>query len=306
MLEDSVVGHELARRFFDNVMAAQRLSHAYLLVGPEGVGKRSFANALVAGFLCKRPQEMGEPCGACASCQAFLHANHPAVDVIEPLPGKSIEIDQIRGLAARLAVRGEDHRFLIVDNADRLAVPSANALLKTLEEPPEGIVFLLITGRPAHLLDTIHSRCHRVPFATLTEPEFGVVLNRRGVEGEVVDTLYRMTGGSPGSALSLFEAIEQCGGFERLQDLLNGVGAERPETLIEYLPALGDETKRDRTRRLLRLLLDAMWGERSDDPAVREKQAERVIKIAALERDLQGYQNAELILEEVAGVIRRP
>ncbi|MEM7168233.1 MAG: DNA polymerase III subunit delta' [Planctomycetota bacterium] len=302
MLCPDVVGHEPARHFFLRAIAAQRLSHAYLLVGPTGIGKRRFADQLTEALLCRHGPS--ESCGACASCLQLASGNHPSLTLIAPEPGKGIDIDTIRSVIDTLSLRSREGRVVLIDDADRMNVAAANAVLKVLEEPPPGIVFLLITGRGAHLLPTIHSRCQRVPFRPLSEDEFATALTQLGAASDVFPDLHSAAGGSPGNALRLIEGIEECGGDERFRALLSGAGAERAETLVDYLQTRGSETKRDRVRRLLDLVMEGVWAQRPADPVAREQAAERSLRFSELLRDLDANHNAELVLEAAARLLR--
>ena len=196
-----------------------------------------------------------------------------------------------------------------------MADPAANALLKTLEEPPPGIVFLLITSRPAHILETIHSRTQRIPFTALDADSFARVVEpfttevdlsawSGGSGDDVLTVLHRIAGGSPGIATRLLAGIEACGGLPRFRELLRGVGAERPAALIDYLPALPKETVRARMHRLLELVQYGSWGERLDDPEARRETGERALLVAELIRGLGGGRSTEITLEILARVLR--
>lgn len=152
-------GNEEARRFFERAFAADRVSHAYLLVGPDpGVALR-FARELAKVVYCSERVA----CGRCAGCEAIEHGNHPNVNVYAALEGKSqIEIDTIRALCERTHYRSSGLQVAILAGADRLNEPAANALLKTLEEPPGSALLLLTAQSTGTLLATIVSRCHRV------------------------------------------------------------------------------------------------------------------------------------------------
>ena len=307
MLCSEVRGQDMARGYFRGAIRGGRLSHAYLLAGPEGVGKRRFADGLTAALLC-RGRSSGAiadegPCLECRACRLLGSPNHPAVSVIEPEEGKSIEIDTIREAVASLALKGWPRRVIILDGADRLTLPAANALLKTLEEPPPGVVFLLVTSRPSHLLATIHSRCHRVPFTTLGQEDFEATLGDLGVYGSLLPNRHGAAGGAPGVALRILTGIGECGGLENFQALLDGQGIERPESLIEFVPDRGREPVRERVRRLLELLLVGTWGLRDGDPERRQILARRSVAIAELIRDLEGNQNPELILESLPAIL---
>jgi DNA polymerase-3 subunit delta' len=147
-----------------------RLPHALLLVGPDGVGKSSLAIRLAQALLCEAPTHDGDACGRCPACGWFSQANHPDFRILTPggdddegkeKASTEIKIGQIRGLAEFTSVgahRG-GRKVVLIDPADSLNVPAANALLKTLEEPPGATLFLLVSGRADGLPATIRSRC---------------------------------------------------------------------------------------------------------------------------------------------------
>ncbi len=316
-----VFGQQLARRFLSQAVAAGRLAHAYLLAGPEGVGKRRFADGFARAVLCLRGGEgSGDPsrvgaCGECPSC-VLPFENHPGYRLLQAAAEATIEIDAVREVIAALALRAGAHRVIVIDGAERLGEAAANAFLKTLEEPPPGIVFLLVTSRPAHLLETIHSRTQRVPFVPLDEASFAAAVRSlasaveiAAIAGDGEDSLralHRACGGSPGVATRWLSGIEACGGGDRFRELLRGVGGERPGTLIDYLPALPKETARARAHRLLELILIGLWGQRESDPSLRRRTAERGLLIAELARGLSRGRSVELTLEVLARVLRRP
>ncbi len=304
MLCEGVAGQELARGYFARALSSGRLSHAYLLVGPEGVGKRRFADELAAALLCQGGRAEGA-CGRCDGCRQLASGNHLAFLAITPPAGKLIEIGVIRGAIEELSLRAGERRVVVIDGADRFSEEAANALLKTLEEPPPAIIFLLVTSYPARLLATIHSRCQRVPFTPLTAGDLEEALRRLGEDPEAYGGLHQASGGSPGRAIRLLRGIEECQGRDRLEELLQGRGTERPEALIDLLLPRPKESKRERVHRLLELLLDFTWGERGRRPSGREEAARRALRLAELIRDVDGYQSPELILEEVAMLLSR-
>jgi DNA polymerase-3 subunit delta' len=160
----------------------ERLPHALLVHGPAGIGKVDFARALAAAMLCEAPRDEGA-CGTCPSCHWFSQGNHP--DYREILPEASaeeeegdeadaaraekakslvIKIEQVRAVAdfMALSTHRAGHRVLVLHPAEAMQPASANALLKTLEEPPPGTLIVLVSDRPARLLPTILSRCARL------------------------------------------------------------------------------------------------------------------------------------------------
>ncbi|POM21608.1 DNA polymerase III subunit delta' [Burkholderia cepacia] len=185
--------------------------HALLLHGQAGIGKLQFAQHLAQGFLCESPQPNGEPCGACAACTWFSQGNHPDYRIVLPealageapgaaddpkaadadeggkktrAPSKEIKIEQVRALLDFCGVgshRG-GARVVVLYPAEALNVAASNALLKTLEEPPSGVVFLLVSARIDRLLPTIISRCRQWPMTVPAPDAAAAWLAAQGVE----------------------------------------------------------------------------------------------------------------------------
>jgi len=157
----AVSGQSLAKSYFQRTIANGRLSHSYLFWGDRGSQKHLFAHELAKAIHC----DVARPCGNCVSCRSIDHANHPAVHVFGPAEGKSIiDIDTVRELCERVQYKTDRTNVVILKNADLLREAAANALLKTLEEPPAGAVLILVARSTGSLLPTIVSRCHRIPF----------------------------------------------------------------------------------------------------------------------------------------------
>ncbi|MFN0058261.1 MAG: DNA polymerase III subunit [Planctomycetota bacterium] len=303
-----VEGHALAKRFFAAVIARDQLSHAYLLVGIDGIGKRACAEGVAQALFCPRLPEIG--CGHCPACRAVAGGTHTALTILKAEEGKRLEIGAVRELNPTLQIRTSDRRVVILDDADRLADEAANALLKILEEPPPGVVFLLITSRPAQLLPTIASRCQRVPFAGLEPDEFERVLARLGAAVGGWPELYSTATGSPGRALRFINGIAALGedtgaGRDRLLALMDGHElAESPERLSDALNALPGESKKQKLRALLGLLADAYAGHRVTEPLARIRAARRALAVLELDRDLDINVNSELVVERLAVLLR--
>lgn len=150
-------------------MTGGRLPHALLVTGENGVGKRLFANALAGLLVCENPDTgSGTPCGSCKQCELVSAGTHPDIRIYSPEKSRMIKIDQIRALSA-FAVGSPQvaaNKVAIIDRADQLNINSANALLKTLEEPADDVTLVLLqeSGRP--VLPTIRSRCQNLLIAT--------------------------------------------------------------------------------------------------------------------------------------------
>ena len=221
----AVTGHLPARRLLDAALAQKRLGHAYLLSGPEGVGKAHVALQLATALLCSSHEL--RPCHACASCQRIARGDSYELHRIEP-EGNQIVIKQIRELGDLMRTSGA-RGVAIIDPADSMQAPVANALLKTLEEPPPGWLLILISARPDALLPTIRSRCQQVAFQPLSRVETEQVLSRSGVQPNYLPLLTDLASGAPGSVLD--EATAEDGGAVLAELFATTVGALAPERL---------------------------------------------------------------------------
>ncbi len=145
--------------------AGQRMPHALLLTGPEGMGQRQFADRLAAGLLC--PGGLTDPCGQCKSCVLLRAESHPDLFRVEPeASGRQIRVESIRNLIGFIQLKSQYGRYkiAIIDPADAMNRTSANTLLKTLEEPPPDSLLILISHQPARLPITVRSRCQKIGF----------------------------------------------------------------------------------------------------------------------------------------------
>ncbi len=207
-------GHEAAERAFLDALERGRLHHAWLLVGPEGVGKATFAYRAARRLLGARPEPGYGLLGADPDDPAFRQVAgraHPDLMVLErddpdAKARKSIPVDEARALPEFFSKSPgrAAYRVAIIDSADDLNPNAANAVLKTLEEPPPRGVLLLVSHRPGSLLPTIRSRCRRLVFAAPpAEDAARWVAAAADVSPEAAMTLLKMARGAPGRALRL-------------------------------------------------------------------------------------------------------
>ncbi|RPH80885.1 MAG: DNA polymerase III subunit delta' [Nitrospiraceae bacterium] len=181
------IGHQQSIAFLQSAVIHERLAHAYLFHGEEAIGKRLTAIRLAQALNCERPPETDslDSCGTCRSCQQIEARTHPDFFVIEPdqeQVTQQIKIEQIREIEHQIMYRpliGE-RKICLIDDADRMTIGAANALLKTLEEPPAHSLFLAISSRPSALPATIRSRCQALRFTTpaRTQVEAALILKR--------------------------------------------------------------------------------------------------------------------------------
>ena len=173
-LFEDIVGQDLAVSILTRALA-QGASHAYLFSGPPGVGKSDAALAFAAGLACP---DAG--CGDCTTCRRALEGLHPDVEMVVP-EGSTILIDQIRDINSHVAYRPFEARarVYILFEAETMNTQAANAFLRTLEEPPQHVHFVLVTDAPDRMLPTIVSRCQHVPFTRTPMPLIAEHLERR-------------------------------------------------------------------------------------------------------------------------------
>lgn len=183
--------------------AAQRLPHAILLAGPQGLGKAEFARRLADALVCNRPDAAGDACGACPACRLTQAGSHPDLHLVMPEEaGKMIKIEAIRDLTAKsvLAAQAGGYRVFVIDPAEAMNRAAANAVLKTLEEPASRSVLILVSSHPDRLPPTIRSRCQRYKFGIPDGADVrGWLREEIGPDG--IDELVAISAGAPLRAL---------------------------------------------------------------------------------------------------------
>ncbi len=255
-----VRGHEALVLAFDRAVRQGRLGHAYLFVGPSGVGKRLFAGELARALLCENPPAGRlDACDACSSCLLLDAGNHPDFFVAgRPEDRQELPIDTVRRLCQDLSLKPARGRrkVAILDDADDLNDESANCFLKTLEEPPPGSLLILIGTNLERQLPTIVSRCQVIRFAPLPEALVAEMLRAHGVQDPAqAARLARLAGGSPGKATAL--ADPALWSFRRA--LLDGLArppvdvASLGEKWREFVDEAGKESGAQRRRAALAL-----------------------------------------------------
>ena len=258
---DAVLGQAQAEERIVTALARNRVGHAWLFTGPDGVGKTLFALEFAKALLCRRPSPPHD--ASCPECHMISEDNHPDLVLLTAPEGKRvITIDQARSLGQLLALQPTQsaYRVAIIREAEKLNEESANSLLKTLEEPPDFAVIVLTTAEPRNLPDTIRSRCQELRFNPLTPEHISEILSRRDDLDEAhVALAARFAMGSVGTAMASIES-ECIQAWPALLDRILNLPEEDALALAAELESWlktaggGLEPQRERLRELLRLL----------------------------------------------------
>jgi DNA polymerase-3 subunit delta' len=231
-----LIGHSWAADMLRQHIAADRLRHAYLFSGPQGVGRRTMALNFAQAINCPTPTAPGVPCGTCRTCEQTALMQQADLAIIQSeAEGESLKVDQVRDLQHSLSLAPYEsaYRVALLLRFNEATDGAQNALLKTLEEPNERVILLVTADEPENLLPTIASRCELLRLRTLPLDELAkTLIEKRSIEAEKANLIAHISGGRPGYALRLAEdetllAARQ----EWLGDLINLAGASRREKL---------------------------------------------------------------------------
>jgi DNA polymerase-3 subunit delta' len=176
-----VAGHTVAKSRLTRTVAADLVGHAYLFTGPEGIGKTRLALAFARLLMCQQPDlQTGDSCDECGNCRKIAHGNHPDVTLVEAEEGKRLlGVDLVREMVVRTANLQPSEskwRVFILPHVERMTANTANALLKTLEEPPPGVVLILTSSDAESLPPTIISRCRLINMHPVAEMDIETLL----------------------------------------------------------------------------------------------------------------------------------
>jgi DNA polymerase-3 subunit gamma/tau len=255
-----VVGQQHVTRTLSNAIQSGRVAHAYIFSGARGVGKTTTARILAKALNCAKGPA-AEPCNACDSCREISLGN--SLDVIEIDAASNRGIDQIRELRemVRYAPAGGRYKVVILDEAHMLTDEASNALLKTLEEPPDKVIFVMATTEPENLADTIRSRSQHFHFRALSFAEISAALSeicaKEGLTAETgaIGVMARAAEGSLRDGLSLLEqARAYCGANitdAQVRELLGVV----PGEVLDELTGAIEERSAERVLSLVHQLL---------------------------------------------------
>jgi len=331
---DELIGQEQVTKILKNAVKANQLSHAYLFVGSRGTGKTSTARILAKAINCEKPLKDGNPCGKCSICKSITDGNF--LDLIEIDAASNRGIDQIRELKEKIEfspTKG-NYKVYIVDEVHMLTTEAFNALLKTLEEPPEHVIFILATTEVHKLPPTILSRCQRYDFRLGTDDEIKEVIERSAkgegvsIEEDAMKLLVSNARGSYRDALSLLDVVFSGASgkdkkiteeevrsllglpdIEMVDQLLTGLVDNDPKKalkLIAYIEEKGVNLQQFAAY-TLEILREALVAKIQNEELeyqffekVSQKDILRFVKaFLDIERSLKGSSNQSLIIEMI-------
>ena len=240
---DAVVGQEALTTTLKNAVKSGKLAHAYLFCGPRGVGKTTCARIFAKAINCQHPTEDGEACNECESCKAFNEQRSYNIFELDAASNNSVENIKALMEQTRIPPQVGKYKVFIIDEVHMLSTAAFNAFLKTLEEPPSHVIFILATTEKHKILPTIISRCQIYDFERMTVPnivkQLKMVAEKEGItyEEEALNVIAEKADGGMRDALSVFDqAANFCQGditYQKVIEDLNVLDADNYFNIID-------------------------------------------------------------------------
>ena len=217
---ENLLGNDKIKKLLEKTIIEDKILHSYIFDGEEGIGKRLFALDFSKAILCTSTDI--KPCQKCKSCIEFNNFNNPDLLQVESLDGKNIKIEQIRELLTKIAEKpiNSDRKVIIINNSELMTKEAQNALLKTLEEPPQYITIILITSNQSKLLTTIKSRCTKILFEGISKEEILSYLKQKSLDVNISDRILKAGNGSLSKTLDLIEKQDL---YLKLDNIFNNI-----------------------------------------------------------------------------------
>ncbi len=217
---NNIIGNENVKSILTKSLNNKTVLHSYMFIGEQGIGKKQIAMQFAKMILCENYND-GE-CNQCKSCIEFESSNNPDFKFIEP-DGKVIKIDQIRELQTKVAEKpvNSGRKVYLINDADLMTKEAQNCLLKTLEEPPEYIVIILIVSNENRVLTTIKSRCMKIHFDKINDQEIKKYLIETCGVNNLNNNILKMCDGSIGKCLVIKDRLEEYKEIENIFSNLN-------------------------------------------------------------------------------------
>ncbi|RCW50723.1 MULTISPECIES: DNA polymerase III subunit gamma/tau [unclassified Halanaerobium] len=296
-----LIGQDHVVKTLKNAIKNDRVAHAYLFAGPRGTGKTSTAKVFARALNCAQPAEDFEPCGECNSCQRIEKGN--SLDVIEIDAASNRGIDEIRDLREKVKFYpGEGkYKVYIIDEVHMLTKGAFNALLKTLEEPPESVVFILATTEPHKVITTIMSRCQRFDFSLLSLSDIKKRLKficqqeEFSVEAETLDILARNARGGMRDGISLLDqAISFTDGKLTADGVAKMLGRVEKKELKKFLDAVSLKHSDQALKLVSKIIAMGLGIERFSEELIEYCRELLLIKECGVESGILEYSKSYL------------
>jgi DNA polymerase-3 subunit delta' len=320
-----ILGQSTAVDTLKRALELGKVHHAYRFEGPDGVGKEKAAFALAQCLVCTEPK--GKlACGACSACRRVVTMSegppqvpkHPDVVLLErglypaavlgteSAETNTINLPQVKKLVqSRVGYPPHEGQALvfIIRRADELNVNAANALLKTLEEPPEKTHFILLTHRPHRLLDTIRSRTLAVRFAPLSDENLGIILDRLGADRSVIP----LAAGSAAQAMAMSDEQQLSAKQAFVSALSASIEAPDLATALSDIDVKGNDRLelRDQLGWFAQYLANTARDLVAEDPKLAERDARRYSIVLSTMAELERNANPALAMEALVTRLRR-
>lgn len=225
---ENIAGHENIKNILSNNINTKNILHSYLFIGEDGIGKKMLAKEFAKAILCT--SENNKPCNICKSCVEFNTNNNANFNLINE-EGSAIKIEQIRNMQVKIAEKpiNSNYKVYLINDAELMTQEAQNCLLKTLEEPPEYIVIILITSNENKVLNTIKSRCMKLYFNNLDKNSVKKVLTEKFEMEDINDSFLDAVGGSIKKALLIKEKSSEYEKITKLFDIID------KENLVNFI-----------------------------------------------------------------------
>ena len=213
-----IKGNETNRKELEKIVQNNNILHSYLFLGKEGIGKKEIAKEFAKQILCLTKKENNN----CKSCICFETQNHPDIQIINE-ESETIKINTIRDMIQTVYQKPilSNKKIYIINDCDKMTKEAQNSLLKTLEEPPEYIIMILIASNSDMILNTIKSRCTKIVFDKLNNKEIQEILTTKDIENtNISENMYEFFDGSISKAIKILEKKEK---YTQLEDFINGI-----------------------------------------------------------------------------------
>lgn len=294
MIFEGLIGNNKIKNELRETIKSNNILHSYLFIGDAGIGKKLFARQFAKAILCLNEQKA---CGRCDSCIKFDGGNNPDYKEIEP-DGNSLKISQIRELQGKIYEKpiSSNKKVIVIDDSDKMTEEAQNSLLKTLEEPPEYAVIILVATNENKLLNTIKSRCLKINFLPIESSEIKQYIINKQMQ-LLSDNILKLCNGSLGKITKILEDIEPYNEVEKSTLMLIGGNIKNIINMFSSFQVLYDN--KEIICDLLDYMIVLMYNEILKNPLVSDKWINSINAIDKAKIKLNGNANFDMCIDEM-------